>query len=104
MSCENEETKTTTGEEAAPQGPLTCSVQEFARIAGLSREDAYARVGSVLPPPGFRSGRSYRVIVSRIPGYLDELAERERESRAGAIGKRADGLRSVDVYPGRVIR
>ena len=103
MSCENEETKTTAGEEAAPQGPLTCSVQEFARIAGLSREDAYARVGSVLPPPGFRSGRSYRVIVSRIPGYLDELAERERESRAGAIGKRADGLRSVDVYPGRVI-
>lgn len=90
MSCENEETKTT-GEEAAhgaaPQGPLTCSVQEFARIAGLSREDAYARVGSALPPPGFRSGRSYRVIVSRIPGYLDELAERERESRMGDLIK-----------------
>ena len=81
MSCDNEESKTI-GEEGRP---LTCSVQEFARIAGISREEAYARVGSMFPPPGFRSGRSYRVIAARIPGYLDELAERELESRAGSM-------------------
>lgn len=90
MSCENENA-TANGAvavgEGAPQGPLTCSVREFARIAGLSREDAYARVSSACPPPGFRSGRSYRVIVLRIPGYLDELAERERESRMGDLIK-----------------
>ena len=87
MSCEYENTPPSDGQEGGG-APLTCSVRDFARIAGISRDAAYELANSIDPPPGFTLGRSYRVIVSRIPEYLDALAERETESRLSRLRKR----------------
>lgn len=59
----------------------TCSVQEFAQVVGISRDRAYELVNSACPPPGFKMGKGYRVIVSRIDAYMDELYEMELKSR-----------------------
>ena len=61
--------------------PLTCSVHEFAAMVGISRDHAYEMVHSVFPPPGFRVGKAYRIIRSRVPEYLDQLAERDLSMR-----------------------
>lgn len=67
------------------QGPLTCSVQEFAQIVGISRDRAYELVHSIYPPPGFKVGKSYRIITERIMDYIDELSNRELENRASKL-------------------
>ena len=61
--------------------PLTCSVQEFAAIVGISRDRAYELVHSEFPPPGFKVGKGYRIIKSRIEDYIDQLFERELAAR-----------------------
>lgn len=61
--------------------PITCSIQEFAQIIGISRDRAYELMHSKFPPPGFKVGKAYRVIVSRIPEYVDALYEKELEKR-----------------------
>lgn len=63
------------------QPPLTCSVGEFAKVVGISRDRAYELVHSEFPPPGFKVGKGYRVIRSRIPEYVDQLYERELAAR-----------------------
>lgn len=67
---------------------MTCSVQEFAKAVGISRDRAYELVHSEFPPPGFRVGKGYRVITSRIGAYMDALYERELESRRARAPRR----------------
>lgn len=62
----------------------TCSVFEFAREIGISRDRAYELVNSAYPPPGFKVGKGYRIIRSKIDAYMDELYEMELESRRQA--------------------
>ena len=67
---------------AGAQPPLTCSVQEFAAIVGIGRDHAYELVHSDFPPPGFKLGKGYRIIRSRISEYIDQLYERELAARS----------------------
>lgn len=59
----------------------TCSVSEFAAEVGISRDRAYELVNSPVPPPGFKVGKGYRIIRSRIDAYMDELYDMELEAR-----------------------
>lgn len=57
----------------------TCSVAEFAAIVGISRDRAYELCKSECPPPYIKSGKAYRIIVSRIDAYIDKLSDWEYE-------------------------
>ena len=80
---EDTQEEQTCAEPAQPQEPMTCSVPEFAAILGISRDRAYEMVNSMFPPPGFKVGKGYRIIKSRIPEYADQLYEREIAMRKG---------------------
>lgn len=64
---------------------LTCSVAEFARMVGISRDRAYELVHSEFPPPHIRSGKAHRIIVARIREYVDALADEESAARRGMM-------------------
>lgn len=64
--------------------PLTCSVIEFARIAGIKDNQARTVCAGMYPPPLVVVGRETRVIRARIPEWLDCEAERQQKERPGA--------------------
>lgn len=57
---------------------LTCSLEEAAEITGLSYDYLLGQSKIANPQerlPGWRPNRSaYRVVVARIPGWLDKMA------------------------------
>ena len=67
--------------------PKTCSVAEFARILGIGKDAANSLIDSDFPPPGFKVGRSYRIITARIDEYMEALYQRELEQRGLRLPK-----------------
>lgn len=51
--------------------PLTCGIEEFARIVGIGEAAARAlTAGELHRPPGFYVGKQYRIIREEIPRWL----------------------------------
>ena len=68
----------------ADRESLTCSILEFAHIAGIKDTQARSICAGLYPPPLIVVGRETRVIRSHIPEWLDSEAARQMNGRPGA--------------------
>ena len=60
------------------EGKYTCTIREFSRLYSISYDHARELCKSRNAPPGFYSGRNYKILLESLPAYMSDFARKHR--------------------------
>ena len=65
-------------EQRLAEGRYTCTIREFASLYSISYDHARELCKSRNAPPGFYSGRNYKILLESLPAYMSDFARKHR--------------------------